>query len=47
LKLNDTKNALISLISFIGKLNEVEWKSTRKKYGIFYYWSRDSANIED
>ncbi len=31
----------------IGKLNEVEQKSMRKKYGIFYCWTRDSANIED
>ena len=31
----------------IGKLNEVEQKSMRKKYGIFYCWARDSANIED
>ena len=31
----------------IGKLNEVEQKSMSKKYGIFYCWTRDSANIED
>ena len=31
----------------IGYLNEIEYKSTRTKYGIFYCWTRDSANIED
>jgi hypothetical protein len=34
---------MISPMTFIGKLNEV-WE---KKYGIFYCWTRDSANIED
>ena len=42
LKLNDTKNTFTST----GKLNEVEQKITGKKYGIFYCWTRDSANIE-
>ena len=31
LKLNDTKNTFISPMTSIGKLNEVEQKSTRKK----------------
>ena len=47
LKLNDTKNTFIFPMTSIGKLNEVEQKSMRKKYGIFYCWTRDSANIED
>ena len=47
LKLNDTKNTFISPMTSIGKLNEVEQKSTRKKYGIFYCCTMDSANIED
>ena len=47
LKLNDTKNTFISPMTSIGKLNEVEQKSTRKEYGISYCWTRDSANIED
>ena len=47
LKLNDTKNTFISPMASIGKLNEVEQKGTRKKYGIFDCWTRDSANIED
>jgi len=29
-----------------GKLNEVEQKIARKTYGLFYCWTRDSANIE-
>ena len=47
LKLNDTKNTFIFPVTSIGKLNEVEQKSMRKKYGIFYCWTRDSANIKD
>ena len=46
LKLNDTKNTFIFPMTSTGKLHEVEQKITRKKYGIFYFWNSDSANIE-
>ena len=25
---------------------DIHWKDTRKKYGIFYCWTKDSSSIE-